>query len=321
MSTVGGPALLALCCAVVVACSAPHQGEDQRRLVHDYTDIDRFGYVIANAFRATHPEYRLTEAGYAQVHRADEMAIELRIEPALTSDIVGSAKAIFSVRQDGTSGRIYYTDTYNRTLVSVRDVVRQLDAKSPQLPVLTAALSHLGRRDDKNVPSKKVVDDELKRAGRAKEVTAVVELEDPLTASDIRSRGYLSLNNAVFLPASSGGAPIAWDYYPTWFCSTCGGDDRHMTSDFQTWVSFLQPSDDAALRPLGLSLARLREAAHSGKIYGYVEYDANPDLLRELLKKDYVKTMYLVRTRKYCMDSALGECVPGRWPKTDHLYG
>lgn len=314
-----GAALAALCCAILTACSVLDQDDDRSR--YRYTDIVRFGYVIANAFRATHPEFRLAQGDVAWGRPSDEMAIELQVEPNFGRVPGASVPLIFAIRQDGDSGRIYYTDPHDRIPVSFRKVLSPLGAQSPETNTLAEAIRRVGWRDAVTVPGKKAVDEKLKRAGRAKEVTAVVELKEPLTMSEIRSRKHLSRSNAIFSPAVAGGAPVYWDHRIDWFCQPCGGEGDQMTSDFRAWVSSLEPADEAVLNEFGLSLGRLREVARAGKVYGYIEHDANPVLLRKLLKEDYVSTMYLVQTREYCADDDFGKCVSGSWPKGDRLNG
>ncbi|MEU4234110.1 hypothetical protein AB0F17_58390 [Nonomuraea sp. NPDC026600] len=284
-------AVLGLCSVLLTGCSVaqPH--------AYRYTDIDRFGYVTANAFRVTHPEYTIRRGDYVMPRSAGEMAIQLELEPNWYSTL---PKTTLVIRQDKASGRISYS--------------------SPDLqgaPALTRALRRVGPPDG-DKPAKKAVGERLKEAGRGSAVTVVVELEKPLTAEGIRSRGYLSLNNALFSSAE-GGPPIYWDYFETWFCANCGGASDQVTYDFQSWADSLGPEDDASLQQFGLSRDRLVKASQAGRVHGYVVPDANPALLRQLLKKSHVKTMYLVNSQKYCKDSDFSKCKPALWPKNDQL--
>ncbi|MEV4895262.1 hypothetical protein AB0K48_38395, partial [Nonomuraea sp. NPDC055795] len=249
--------LVGLCFLLLPACSGATPKDDQTRISYKYAHIDRFGYVAANAFRTTYPEYRLMLGDYAWGREVDEMAIELRIEknPAPISRLSPAVNLV--MRQDKASGRIFYTRPHDRRALPLLDIIPQRS----KTPVLMAALRRVGSPVSSKRPNKQAVDDELKRVGATEAVTAVVELSEPLTAKDIRSREYLSLNNAVFSPSVEGGQLVYWDYYTTWFCQGCGGDNTRMTSDFRAWVSSLTPSDDAVLGQFGLSLARLKDVA------------------------------------------------------------
>lgn len=311
-----GPVMVVSCCVVLVACSAVNQDDDRPR--HRYADLDRFGYVLTNAFRATHPESIVTMADSTWKRPSDEMAIELWIDQNLEYQAPrGTYIALaFAVRQDGDSGRIHYTAAYDRASVPLQDFLGKLSAESS---TLSAAIRRIGRLG--NVPAKQALDEELEKMGRTKEVTTVIELKEPLTVSDIRKRKHLGYGNAIFSPATAAGPPIYWDYRTTWFCQHCGEDREGMTDDFRFWVNRLESTDEAALNEFGLSLTRLRQVARAGKVYGYIEHDANPVLLRKLLKQDHIRTMYLVRTQAHCADIELNECVPGPWPKNDELRG
>lgn len=269
-----GPVIAGLCCVLLTACGILGQAQ------HRYTDLSHFGYVVANAFRATHPEYRVTHGNWAWEREPDEMAVELTIESNLVSHLDGVYAAVnFATRQDADPGRLFYTHSHNRDQVRLQDVFQQVETQTPGTSALTTALRRIGTDDAR---PKKDVDDQLKQAGRTKDVTVVVEWKEPMTADDIRSRTKTYPSNAVFSPATQ----------------------------------------DDALRHFGLGLARLRKVAGAGRIYGYVERDADPALLRKLLAEDYVKTMHLVRTRDHCEEADDSEeCAPAPWPEDDRgLY-
>lgn len=309
-----GPVIAGLCCVLLTACGILGQAQ------HRYTDLSHFGYVVANAFRATHPEYRVTHGNRAWEREPDEMAVELTIESNLVSHLDGVYVAVnFATRQDADSGRLFYTHSHSRDQVRLQDVFQQVETQTPGTSALTTALRRLGTDDAR---PKKDVDDQLKQTGRTKDVTVVVEWKEPMTADDIRSRTKTYPSNAVFSPATQGEPPVYWDQVLTPFCSGCDWSRDEVTDDFRLWVNRLEPSDDDALRHFGLGLARLRKVAGAGRIYGYVERDADPALLRTLLAEDYVKTMHLVRTRDHCEEvDDSHECVPAPWPEDDsRLY-
>ncbi|MDA0640969.1 MULTISPECIES: hypothetical protein [Nonomuraea] len=310
------PVLAGLCCATLMSCGFLDQDRGEPR--HRYSDITEFGHVVANAFRITHPEYSLTRADWAWEREEGEMAVELGIEPLLGPETGASAN--FLIRQDSDSGRLYYTEPYGRAHLQVENVLHELDTL-PDTTALTMTLRRLGRSGAETVPAKKEVDEVLKEIGRTKDVTAVVEWKKPMTAEDVRSRKHLHFDNAILAPPTRRDPIVYWDYSPRPYCQSCQGSSDRMTQSFEAWVNRLEPSDEPALRHFGLSLDRLRKAA-SGKSYGYIEQDANPVLLRKLLKLNHVKTMYIVRTRDHCEDDEHGECVPAAWPKDDdQLYG
>ncbi|MET8006880.1 hypothetical protein [Nonomuraea glycinis] len=305
-------AMVVSCCALLVACGVVDRDDEPR---HRYTDLLRFGYVLTNAFRATHPEFMVISGDIPWSRAPDEMAIELWADQNFDHQTRSGPypPLAFAIRQDRDSGRIHYTTPHDRVPVPLRDLLGSLGVESS---ALSSAIRRIGRPD----AAKKAIDEELKEVGRSKEVTAVVELEVPLTMSDIRKRKHLSDGNAIFSPATADGPPIYWDSRITEFCRSCGGSSDGMTDDFRFWVHLLEPVDEAVLDEFGLSLARLREVARAGKVHGFIAYDANPVLLRKLLKQDYVRTMHFVRTRQHC-DPDLDGCVPGSWPKDDELYG
>jgi hypothetical protein len=308
-------AVLGLCSALLAACDTtdPKQGEFSH--AHRYTQIDRFGYVIANAFRVAHPEYAVTLGQYASVRTPGEMAIEVHGEPNWHSPFTTKANVVFDIRQDGGTGDIYFSATGDRAPIGNDVAPLDLISRSQPAQALAVALHRIGARDESG---KEDVDEALKKVGRTKEVTAVVALKEPMRADDIRQRGYLTLSNAIFSSAKEG-TPIYWDYRETWFCRNCGGNSDLVTSDFRSWVDSLEPVDDAALHNFGLSLDLLKKAARTGKIYGYIETDADPSLLRRLLKKNYVKNMYIVSIQKHCKDFDQSDCIPDSWPKVGQL--
>ncbi|MFI7701152.1 hypothetical protein [Nonomuraea sp. NPDC049480] len=303
MPKVRGIAMTAgLCSVLLMACGAADS-------IPRYTDIDHFGYVMANAFRASHPEYVVGSGDYAFERRPDEMAIDLHASPNGESS---GAVAAFGIRQDRDSGGFSCTIGGDREPVPLEAAVRRLD--TPESQALSAALRRVGQRGGS---AKEDVDAALQQASRTKEVTAVVELTQPLTADEIRGRKHLPVNNGVFSPAL-GGTPVYWDSRVGLFCHVCGGDGDAVTRDFRHWVDSLLPSDEPALQHFGLGLARLNEAARAGRIHAYIQHAENPALLRKLLKQDYVKTMYIVRVAGHCADDEPDEC---SWPGDGQLYG
>jgi hypothetical protein len=291
-----------LCSVLLTACGATDS-------MPRYTDIDRFGYVMANAFRASHPEYVVSSGDYAFERQSDEMAIDLHASPNGESS---GAAAAFGIRQDRDSGSFTFTIGGDREPVSLGEAVRRLD--TPESQALSAALRRVGWGRG---PMKEDVDAALRRAGRTKEVTAVVELTRPLTADEIRGRKHLPVNNGIFSPVLSG-TPVYWDSRLGLFCHVCGGEGDALTQDFRHWVGSLLPSDEPALQHFGLGLARLKEAARAGRIHAYIQHAENPVLLRKLLKEDYVKTMHIVRIADHCDNDEPGEC---SWPGDGQLYG
>ncbi|MGW0808166.1 hypothetical protein [Nonomuraea sp. NPDC002799] len=291
-----------LCWVLLAACGAADS-------IPRYTDIDHFGYVVANAFRASHPEYVVGSGDYAFERRPEEMAIDLRASPNGESS---GAVAAFGIRQDRDSGDFSYTIGGDREPVPREEAVRRLD--TPESHDLSAALRQVGHGRG---PAKQHVDAVLRQAGRTKEVTAVVELTRPLTADEIRGRKHLPVDNGVFSPAL-GGTPVYWDSRAGLFCHVCGGAGDAVTQDFRNWVGSLLPSDEPALQHFGLDLARLKDAARAGRIHAYIQQAENPVLLRKLLKQDYVKTMYVVRVADHCSSDEPDEC---SWPGDDQLYG
>jgi hypothetical protein len=247
------------------------------------------------------------------------MAIELSIAANWEPEAEAGQTATIALRQDESSGRIYYSAPEDHTAVPVGDLLKPLAPRSREAVELRTAFDALGQNDTNKPVDKGALDEKLRQAGQTKAVTAVVELKEPLTVADIRRQGYLSLNKVIFAPAKDG-PPVYWDGFTT-FCGNCNGDSDRITTDFRSWVATLSPSDEVALSQFGLRLERLRDAARNGKIHGYYVKEANPALLRRLLKKDYVRTMHIVRVDKYCADYELGQCQPGRWPKENRLEG
>ncbi|MEV1005534.1 hypothetical protein [Nonomuraea sp. NPDC050202] len=263
---------------------------------------------MANAFRASHPEYVVDSGDYAFERRSGEMAIDLHVSP---NEEASGAVAAFSIRQDRDSGGFSYTVGGDRKPVPLGEAVRRLD--TPESHALSAALRRVGQGSG---PAKEDVDAVLRRVSRAKEVTAVVELTRPLTMDEIRSRKHLPVNNGVFSPPL-GGTLAYWDSQVGTFCQVCGGDGDAVTQDFRHWVDSLLPSDEPALQHFGLGLARLKDAARAGRIHAYLQQAENPALLRKLLKQDYVKTMYIVRVADHCANGESDEC---SWPDDEQLY-
>jgi hypothetical protein len=157
----------------------------------------------------------------------------------------------------------------------------------------------------------------LGRAGRAKEVTAVVVCTRPLTMDEIRGRKHLAVDDVLFSPPH-GGAPISWDGRPGTFCHGCGGDGDAITEGLPALGGSLEPSDEPALRHSGLSLARLKGAAQAGRIPAYVQVAEKPVLLRKLLKHDPIKAMHIMRVADHCAGDASDDCT---WPEDEHLFG
>ncbi|MEV4478042.1 hypothetical protein [Nonomuraea sp. NPDC049504] len=312
-------ALMGLLMTLLVACTTVRGNDEYQRRNITYTEIDHFGYVMANAFRATHPEYAVTLGEPLWGRRPKEMAIELRIVANWEPESKSGRTAALAIRQDEFSGRIYYSAPEDRTAVPERALLNSLAPRSRQAVELRTTFGSLGQGGTDELVDKGAVDEQLKQAGQTKVITVVVELKEPLTVADVRRKGYLSLNKVIFASAK-GEPPVYWDGFTT-FCGDCYGDSERITNDFRSWVSALSPSDEDALSHFGLRLERLRETARAGKIAGYLVKEANPGLLRRLLQKDYVRTLHIVRIDEYCADYELGECVPGRWPKENRLEG
>ncbi|GGO79731.1 hypothetical protein GCM10012289_64720 [Nonomuraea cavernae] len=172
-----------------------------------------------------------------------------------------------------------------------------------------------------SISSKQEIHRILSGAGRAKGVTALVELETPMTAEQIRDKGYITFTNALFEPAAEP-APVYWDSRSTMFCRACSGDSHALTEEFRSWVSTLTPDDDSTLRQFGLTYDRLTKASSAGKIYGYIEAESNPILLREILKKSHVKTIHVIGINKNCeLDEDGRTCHSFLWPKSTQLNG
>ncbi|MEV4808045.1 hypothetical protein AB0K18_49365 [Nonomuraea sp. NPDC049421] len=293
---------LGLCAMLMAACSVV----DSTSI---YTDVDRFGYVTANAFRVSHPEYVVDYGDRAFQRRPDEMAIDVHVSANMEGE---GAVASFSIRQDEASGRISYTMGGDRRPVPLGEAIRRLD--TPDSRKLASALRRVGKGGE---PAKEEVDATLQRVSRAKKVTAVVELARPMTIDEIRSHKHLPVDNGVFSPALSE-VPVYWDNMLGTFCRMCGGDGDEITQDFRRWVDSLQSSDEQALQHFGLSVARLKDAARNGKIYGFLRPAENPLLLRKLLKQDYVKSIHIVRIADHCTKDDPNEC---QWPEDERLYG
>ncbi|MEV0197829.1 hypothetical protein [Nonomuraea sp. NPDC050691] len=190
MLKVRGTAIAAgLCWVLLAACG----GADS---IPRYTDIDHFGHVVANAFRASHPEYVVNSGDYAFGRRPDEMAVDLHASPNGESS---GAVAAFGIRQDRDSGGFSYTLGGDHKPVPLEEAARRLD--TPESRDLSAALRRVGQGGG---PAKQDVDAALRRVGRTKEVTAVVELTRPLTVDEIRGRRHLPVTNGVFSPALGG---------------------------------------------------------------------------------------------------------------------
>ncbi|SEF77551.1 hypothetical protein SAMN05444920_101616 [Nonomuraea solani] len=264
---------------------------------------------MANAFRASHPEYVVSSESYAFERRPDEMAIVMNASHnQQTSGVVQA----FGIRQDQNSGGFSYATGDDRHPVRLEEALRRLDA--PESQALSAALRRVGRDGG---PMKEEVDAALRKVGRSNEVTAVVELARPLTANEIRDRKHLPVDNGIFSPAL-GGAPVYWDIHSGTFCKVCGGGGDQITQDFRNWVGSLGPSDGPGLQYFGLILPRLKDVARAGKIYGYIQHAEDPVLLRKLLKQKYVKSMYIVRVADHCADEMPENC---SWPGDRQLYG
>jgi len=317
--TVRNTALIVLSMALLVACTAARDNDEHQRRSHTYTEINRFGYVMANAFRASHPEYTVSSGEPLWGRRPEEMAIELSVAPNWEPASEAGRTATLAIRQDETSGRIYYSASEDRMAAPEGDLLKSLAPRSREAVELRTAFEALGQGGTDEPVDKSAVDEQLKQAGRTKAITVVVELKKPLTVADVRRKGYLSLNKVIFAPAK-GEPPVYWDGFTT-FCGNCYGDSDRITIDFRSWVSTLSPSDEVALDRFGLRLERLRKAARAGKIAGYLAKEANPALLRRLLKKGYVRTLHIIRIDEYCADYELGKCVPGRWPEENRLEG
>ncbi|MFG1877520.1 hypothetical protein ACGFIV_21985 [Sphaerisporangium sp. NPDC049003] len=224
-----------------------------------------------------------------------------------------------AIRQDGKSGRIYFSSPSDRKSIDMSRALYGSESKPQGAAVLTQALSRIGMPGN-DAPSKKNVEDVLKSAGRTRSVTAVVELKRPMKADEIRRGGYLHFANALFSPAK-GKVPIYWDSKSPMFCHNCDSDSFSITRTFRSWVASLRPEDDFLLQQFGLSLDRVSKVARAGNIYGYVEVDANPILLGRLLSKSHVKTMYIVNIKENCEDYGIGPCEPSLWPRSTQLNG
>ncbi|MEV0597441.1 hypothetical protein [Nonomuraea cavernae] len=300
------------------ACTTSEPSADE--LEQDMAQLRRYGYVVANAFRATNPEYAVHGGNVPALRSFGELAIEMDVRPSWRVDPFVNDYATVAIRQNSDTGQNHFSHPADRTPMDKSVAIHGSAPMPGEAFALRSAVRRMGSPLN-GTSSKREIDRILSGAGRTKGVTALVELAKPMTAEQIRNKGYITFTNALFAPATDR-ATVYWDSRITMFCQGCSGNSHALTEEFRSWVSTLSPDDDSTLRQFGLSYDRLIESSNTGKIYGYIEAESNPILLRELLKKSHVKTMYVIGVTKNCeLDEDGRTCHPFLWPKSTQLNG
>lgn len=247
-------------------------------------DRHKFMLLAENALRVTHPDY-----GFYPM--PESQATVSGISVSLTAYPIGSAMT-------GDIDSLPITVSHDK----ISGTVQISPFPETRLGHLLLALGSTKT----DTPATEDVQKHLSKIGSGVEVTAVAELIEPMTETEIwRTTPKLPSPQRVLFPQRGAGAPLGNSI----FCErTC--NKNSYVSSFQEWVSTLRPQDGPILRAFGVTIEELKYVAQDGKISGLIYESHHSKSLLAISRHPKVKALHLVDVNLRCASDRTANCQP-----------
>ncbi|MER6515042.1 hypothetical protein ABT158_50140 [Nonomuraea sp. NPDC001636] len=243
-----------------------------------------FQSFAENAWASSRPDYGLYPGSTVE-QRGGEVVVETAVYP-LGSSAEGYSRSWIADARIDTESETVRASALPRTRLG--HVLEQFGSTS---------------QSSENIKNTRRL---LAQIGASVEVTAVVELAEPMTEESLwGSNPSLPRPQRALLSRAEGALPIGNSL-------NCGKpcDAQSYVSVFQKWVSVLQARDRGALAAFDLDLERLKKAAQEGKIYGLIYESYDPRSLLEISKNAQVKALYVADVNLKCRSGESATCEP-----------
>ncbi|MBG0823629.1 hypothetical protein HS048_23190 [Planomonospora sp. ID91781] len=250
---------------------------------------ERFAVVIGTAAKIANPDHHF----HGLAHDSDGWTEHLTLvgEPLTASD---------GITEDVPSQRLTYEITKNP--------FGAIDAIGAA-PIGDSALDHslmaIGERDQSQDAARRQTRKRLEALPAGMNAVALVEFDHPLTATQVADftgrDDYCGMTTYVYQPFGGTNenaisrntrmAPFEDRPKEHTVEPECTKEPDEALAAFRSWAAKLRPEDDAGLRDLSLSRARLVEAAGNGLAYAFVAESWRVGDLRALLDDSRVRSI------------------------------